>query len=66
VATLHRCDQCGYSQETPLPFDVHQVTLELDFNDDPVTVTYDLCSAQCLADLAMGLSLDFPDEGDVT
>jgi len=63
VATLHRCDHCGYAQETDLPFDVRQITQELDDNDDPVTVTYDLCSAQCLADLAMGLSLDFPDEG---
>ena len=63
MATLHRCDHCGYSQETALPFDVRQITQELDDNDDPVAVTYDLCSAQCLADLAMGLSLDFPDEG---
>jgi DsbC/DsbD-like thiol-disulfide interchange protein len=62
VATLHRCDQCGYSQETSLPFDVRQATAELDDNDETVTVTYDLCSAQCLADLAMGLSLDFPDD----
>ena len=62
MTTLHRCDQCGYSQETDLPFDVRQVTAEVDDDDAPVTVTYDLCSAQCLADLAMGLSLDFPDD----
>jgi len=64
VTTLHRCDGCGYAQETGLPFEVLQQTQEVDADDAPVTVTYDLCSAQCLADLAMGLSLDFPDEED--
>ena len=63
MATLHRCDQCGYSQETDLPFEVRQITQELDDDEQPIGVAYDLCSAQCLADLAMGLSLDYPDEG---
>jgi len=65
MTTLFQCDagECLYQQETPLPFAVTQITRELDDNGEPITVAYDLCSAQCLSDLAMGLSLDFPDEG---
>jgi len=66
VSTLHRCDQCGYHQDTPLPFEVAQQTQDLDEDGDPITLIYDLCSAQCLSDFAMGLSLDFPDEGTTT
>ena len=62
MSRLHRCDQCAYSQETDLPFELAQQTQELDDDGNPTVVTYDLCSAQCLADLAMGLSLDYPDD----
>ena len=64
MAVVHQCDQCNYQQPTPLPFTVTQITDELDDDGEPVTITLDLCTAQCLSDLAMGLSLDFPDDGD--
>lgn len=61
MARLFACDQCGYQQETPLPFEVVQHIDELDDDGEQMTETLDLCSAQCLSDFAMGLSLDFPD-----
>lgn len=56
------CDQCSYSQPTPLPFEVTQRLDEFDDDGNQLAQTLDLCSAQCLSDFAMGLSLDFPDE----
>ena len=64
MAVAYVCDQCAYQQETPLPFQVAQQTRDLDDEGDPVCLEFDLCSAQCLCDFAMGLSLDFPEEGD--
>lgn len=59
-----RCDQCGYQQETPLPFEVTQITDDTDDDGIALVEVLHLCSAQCLSDFAMGLSLDFPDEGE--
>lgn len=64
MAVVHQCDQCLYQQPDPLPFVVTQAVDELDDEGNQVVVTLDLCSAQCLSDFAMGLSLDFPDQGD--
>ena len=50
-------------QDCPLPFTVAQITREENDDGDVLEVTLHLCSAQCLSDFAMGLSLDFP-EGD--
>lgn len=56
------CDQCGHQQEEWLPFKLYQVTDEFDDDDESIVLTLYLCSAKCLADYAMGLTLDFPDE----
>ena len=63
MARPYVCDGCAYQQETPLPFQVTQRLDELDDDGAQVEVVFDMCSAQCLSDFAMGLSLDFP-EGD--
>lgn len=62
MATLFARDQCGYSQPTPLPFEVRQRTDEVDDDGETVTLVFDLCGGECLTNLAMGLSLDFPEE----
>lgn len=56
------CDACDYRQASALPFEVIQITDETDDDGDQVIEVLHLCSAQCLSDFAMGLSLDFPEE----
>ena len=59
---LFVCDQlCGYQQETPLAFTVLQYTDEEE-DGAQVTVELHLCSAQCLSNYAMGLTLDFEND----
>ncbi len=55
------CDQCDTRQDMAT-FEVCQLTDELDEDGDQITVLLHLCSAQCLADFAMGMTLDFPEE----
>lgn len=55
-------DACTYQQETLLPFQVVQRLDETDDDGDPIEVVFDLCSGECLSNVAMGLSLDFPEE----
>jgi hypothetical protein len=45
-----------------LTFRVRQAVDELDDDGDPVVVVLDICSAGCLSDFAMGLTLDFPED----
>jgi hypothetical protein len=60
MSHLYVCDQlCGYQQETPLAFQVVQRTDDLDDDGNPELVELHLCSAQCLSNYAMGLTLDF-------
>lgn len=60
---LWKCDECGHIQESPLPFAVKQITDETDDDDFPIVVALHLCSAGCLCNFAMGLTLDYPDDG---
>lgn len=62
MPVLYQCDQCEYTQPDPLSFRLEQITDETDDDGDPIIMVFYLCSAQCLSNLAMGLTLDF--EGD--
>lgn len=63
MAHLYVCDQCGYSQPSSLSFEVVQYVDEEDDTGTQVTVELHLCSAQCLSNYAMGLTLDFENDG---
>lgn len=54
-----RCDQCGHVQDEQLPFEVEQRTDETDEDGETIVMVFHLCSAQCLSNLSMGLTLDF-------
>lgn len=64
VTVLYQCDQCSDMSPAPMLFEVTQITDETGDDGTPVTVVLHLCDAKCLSDYAMGLSLDYPDDGD--
>ena len=55
------CDECQYTQPEPLPFAVKQITDETDDDGYTIVLTLHLCSAACLCNFAMGLTLDYPE-----
>ena len=61
MSRVFQCDQCSAVQELAT-FEVLQLTDELDEDGDQMTVLLHLCSPTCLADFAMAMTLDFPEE----
>lgn len=62
MSRLYLCDQCEDTDTDPMTFALRQICDETDDNGDTVTLYLHLCSATCLANYAMSLTLDFPDD----
>jgi hypothetical protein len=62
----YMCDQCEGTQTEPMSFALQQITDDLDDDGNPETVELHLCSAQCLSNYAMGLTLDFETDEETT
>jgi hypothetical protein len=45
-----------------MTFTLKQLCDEVDADGYPTTVTLHLCSTDCLCNLAMGLTLDYPED----